>query len=501
MLDMNDQLTNYWVQLDEAFPEITVEELGRDEAPVRITRTPVLRRRPVLVAATAAAVLLLVLAAVVLLDPFGADEPPFVEDPTTTTVPAPTTTEAAPTTTEAVTTTVAEPAVEVPVITWQLVSDEALDPPGSVLISDVVAAGPGLIAVGDIWLDEEEMSIGAIWYSTDGHTWARVPHDDQMFNDAAVLGIAEGGPGLVAVGSTFNPEYPDEDIAAAVWTSADGMSWSRVPHQEEVFGGPGIQDMKDVVAGGPGLVAIGWDNPLDGWNSSAAVWTSPDGLTWQRVPHVESVFGGARMQVMSSIANDGTLLVATGHDGLWSGSGGNDQPAAVWTSPDGLAWTRVPLQESLTSGRDGNGDWAWMQDIIAGGPGFVGFGRIGWCRTGCDETGAAWTSADGVTWERSEVEEARGIPYSYGYGIVQLDDLLIGVGRGFDPFGGSGPAVVWASADGGETWTRQPHSGTQFGKVAEGPVTMMEVTQFGSQLVAVGEWEFNAAVWIGTLED
>jgi hypothetical protein len=142
-----------------------------------------------------------------------------------------------------------------------------------------------------------------------------------------------------------------------------------------------------------------------------------------------------------------------------------------------------------------------MQDVVAGGPGFVGFGRIGWCRTGCDETGAAWTSVDGLTWERGEVEEARGVPYSYGFGVVEFVDVLIGVGRGFDPAGGNGPAVVWISADTGATWIRQPHSGTQFGRVSEGPVIMMKVTQFGSQLVAVGEWEFNAAVWIGIIED
>jgi hypothetical protein len=498
---MNDQLTNYWAQLDEAFPEITLEELGRAEAPFGTPRSPILRRRPLLVAIAAAAVLLVVLAAVVLLDPFGVDDPPFIEDPTTTSVPAPTTTEAAPTTTEAVTTTVAETAVEPPVIAWQLVEDEALDPPGSVFISDVIAAGPGLIAVGTISSDDGETSIGAIWHSTSGQTWTRVQHDDQMFNHTMVLAIAEGGPGFVAVGNAFNQEYPDEDIAAAVWTSEDGITWSRVPHREEVFGGPGMQDMKDVAAGGPGLVAVGIDNPLGDWDSSAVVWISPDGITWQRVPHVESIFGGPRMQIMWSVATDGTTLVAVGHDGMWSGSGGSDQPAAVWTSPDGLAWARTRTQESLTSGRDGNGDWAVMQDVIAGGPGFVGFGRIGWCRTGCDETGAAWTSTDGVTWERSEVEEARGIPYSYGMGLVQSDDVLIGVGRGFDPIAGTGPAVVWASVDGGETWTRQEHSGTQFGKVSEGPVTMMKVTQFGSQLVAVGEWEFDAAVWIGTFGD
>ena len=141
-----------------------------------------------------------------------------------------------------------------------------------------------------------------------------------------------------------------------------------------------------------------------------------------------------------------------------------------------------------------------MQDVIAGGPGFVGFGRIGWCLTGCDETGGLDSPGRRhVGTQRGR--GSRGIPYSYGFGVVQSDDILIGVGRGFDPFAGSRPAVVWASVDGGETWSRQAHSGTQFGKVSEGPVTMMKVTRFGPQFVAVGEWESSAAIWIGTFEE
>lgn len=505
MLDLNDQLTNYWAQLDEAYPEITVEELDRGEAPVTVTRTPGLRRRPVLVALAAAAVLLVVLAAVVLLDPFGVDDSPFIEDPTTTTVPASATTEAAPTTStaEAATTTTAS-APLLPVITWELIEDEALDPSGSVLISDVIAAGPGLIAVGDIWSDEDEMATGVIWYSTDGRTWTRVPHEDQVFNNTTIRAIAEGGPGLVAVGNAWNEEFPDSDNSAAVWVSEDGMSWSRVPHNEEVFGGPALQEMFDVTAGGPGLVAVGWDNPLDVWDASAAVWTSVDGLAWERIPHVESIFGGTQMQVMWGVTTDGSQLVAVGHDGLWSGSGGANQPAAVWTSQDGLTWARVRNQMELTTGQDSvfGGDWAIMEDVIAGGPGFVAVGRMGLCRDDCDETGGVWTSVDGTTWHRSQVEKAFGIPYSYMFGVTEIGSgALIGVGHGLDPFTGGGPAVVWASVDGGQNWIRQPHSGTQFGRVSGGPVNMTAVTEFGSQLVAVGEWESDAAVWIGTIED
>ena len=84
------------------------------------------------------------------------------------------------------------------------------------------------------------------------------------------------------------------DGSAAIWVSEDGITWSRVPHNETVLGGPGLQAMYDVTVGGPGFVAVGWDNPLEeGSDASAAVWTSVDGLTWDRVPHDEAIFGGA----------------------------------------------------------------------------------------------------------------------------------------------------------------------------------------------------------------
>jgi hypothetical protein len=64
---------------------------------------------------------------------------------------------------------------------------------------------------------------------------------------------------------------------AAVWTSTDGATWSRVPPQPEVLGGPDFQAMGAVTAGGPGLVAVGESD------QGPTVWTSTDGIMWSRV--------------------------------------------------------------------------------------------------------------------------------------------------------------------------------------------------------------------------
>jgi len=127
-------------------------------------------------------------------------------------------------------------------------------------------------------------------------TWSRVPHDEAVFGGEGtqtMSSVTAGGPGLVAVGG----DGLHQSGHAAVWTSVDGITWSRVPHDEAVFGGAGEQWMGTVTAGGPGLVAVGWDLAFP-WDSVAAVWTSPDGVTWSRVSDDEGVFGGLSYQAM-----------------------------------------------------------------------------------------------------------------------------------------------------------------------------------------------------------
>jgi hypothetical protein len=134
--------------------------------------------------------------------------------------------------------------------------------------------------------------------------------------------VIVGGPGLVAVGM----DGPDDNINAAVWTSPDGITWTQVPPDESSLGGDGEQSMWGVTRGGPGLVAVGWDGSVDG---DAAVWTSADGISWVRVPHDAAVFGGEGDQIMWRVTTGGLGLVGVG----WDESGG-DRDAAVWTTGD-----------------------------------------------------------------------------------------------------------------------------------------------------------------------
>ena len=189
-----------------------------------------------------------------------------------------------------------------------------------------------------------------------------------------MLSVTAGGPGLVAVGTDGHrddspPDQIDESAAdAAVWTSVDGLEWSRVPHDEAIFGGPGEQRMISVTVGGPGLVAVGsalaYDEP--------AIWTSVDGWNWARVPYELDVESTASWWEgpMLSVTAAGPGLVAVGMTGAPSGQIWTE---AVWTSPDGLAWSPSvrrsgPYDDDLV-------DWyEQMVSVTAGGPGLVAVG-------------------------------------------------------------------------------------------------------------------------------
>jgi len=77
------------------------------------------------------------------------------------------------------------------------------------------------------------------------------------------------------------------------------------------------------LVGGPGLVAVGFDSADEcGWDS--AVWTSSDGLTWSRVPDERncSIWGPYDRMLSVTVGTSGLVAVGEEHD--------FPQAAAVW---------------------------------------------------------------------------------------------------------------------------------------------------------------------------
>jgi hypothetical protein len=311
----------------------------------------------------------------------------------------------------------------------------------------VTVGGPGLVAVGIDSVDDDEDGRAAVWTSVDGTDWARVPHDEAVFGGGRMSSVTVGGPGLVAVGSDG---YFYEPLGnAVVWTSPDGVTWSRVPHDDAIFGG-GWAAMHSVTVGGPGLVAVGTYSVDDDEDGRAAVWTSVDGTDWSRVPHDEAVFGGGRM---NSVTAGGPGLVAVGST---DAEGGN---AVVWTSVDGIEWSRIPHDETVFGLEDTpRGGGEGMSSVTVGGPGLVAVGSDfmtldsgRWV-----VVAAVWTSVDGIDWSRvPHNEKFFAAPPVFNHemnSITTGSPGLVAVGTSFRGYvaasGGESDAAVWVAEPG-----------------------------------------------------
>jgi TIR domain len=201
--------------------------------------------------------------------------------------------------------------------------DAALAVAGDQAMRRVAAAGPGFVAVG------YDVGDAAVWTFIAG-VWRQEQHpsfggagDQQMWS---VTGL--GSDQVVAVGAT---QSEDGDLDAGAWFF-DGTDWRAATGP---FGGAGDQQMTMVIATETGLVGAGFDGPRGEYD--AAVWTSTDGLEWSRVDAGPEVFGGNGDQEIVGLAAWEAGLVAVGFDRSVDGA----NPAA-WTSSDGSEWTRVP---------------------------------------------------------------------------------------------------------------------------------------------------------------
>lgn len=293
-----------------------------------------------------------------------------------------------------------------PPVSWSVVAD--FNP------ASITTGGPGFVAVGGV-PDSTDKRIAAVWVSVDGRTWSRVAHDPTVFEgetDHEMGTVTAAGPGLVAIG--------EADGRPAVWMSENGFTWTR-PAVNDVFV---IGDtVLNVVAGGPGLVAVG-----QGYDERPAIWTSEDGIKWSRVAP-PSGYVDSDTRLWDVAAGESTLVAV----------GGSVGDPGFWISQDGLVWKRVSADPAVF------GDNSWVVGITSWGSGLVAVGLDG-------PSAAVWTSTDGTSWVRAE--DPIGV---FGPGTELRDvaagaDGLVAVGFAWR----DGPAsvrAVWTSGD-GVRWSR-----------------------------------------------
>jgi hypothetical protein len=229
--------------------------------------------------------------------------------------------------------------------------DDLLIPYQAGGMTAVAFFGAGFVAGGFRDDPLHAQAHAAVWRSADGLTW-HLDAPAAIFDGGRIDGIAARTGTIVAVGTVGDPSYGP--AAAWRWTAADG--WQRATLSADATG-----VMRAVTATSTGFVAVG----LNGQDSGARVWTSPDGLAWTAVPD-QPAFHYLDMPVrMQSVAVQPGGLVAGG----WRSDAGKGS-AVTWTSSDGETWAG-PLWESGFSGGQIDG-------IASAGSIAVAVGRTGY---------------------------------------------------------------------------------------------------------------------------
>jgi DNA-binding SARP family transcriptional activator len=255
--------------------------------------------------------------------------------------------------------------------TWSRVGveTEALRVVGSdEAMRDVVAVGDRLVAVG--FRSKATDNDAAVWYSGDGLEWVALTQALGAPGEQEMAAVVPFGSGALAAGFTTG-----SDRDAALWRSDDGVVWEAV--SSGAFGGEGIQQINALATGCGGVIAVGQET-IDG-EIDAAVWRSADGATWERLEDPD-VFGGEGPQQMFTVACSPDGLVAAGRDGIGPGADG-----AMWTSVDGLRWERVP-PDTISALADPAGRQS-VKVLLPIDDGMIALGAEG---RGADEDADAW---------------------------------------------------------------------------------------------------------------
>ena len=323
-------------------------------------------------------------------------------------------------------------------------------------INRVVGYGGTIVALGSQASDGAvlpEFSVS----SDGGRTWRaaplHVPGGKVPSGHAPTL-LAGGAGGWLATG----PE--------AIWTSQDGTSWTLASTHGITPQRPG-DAVWVITKTAAGFLAAG-EGSAPGGGTQAVIWTSRDGLTWQRMTAGGLGLAGAGEAVRSiayaTYRDDATVIAGTVAAGGASYSG-------AWLSTDGgTAWTRVSIPVSNGAG-----------DTISG-LAFDGAGLIA-VRPGAAAgaaSGQAYFSPNGLTWQYSGTINAAA---GWSPGVVKgTDDGFVAAGQT-----AVGDIVAYTSSGTGTTW--RP-TGT-LGRAAAESVTGVTVAP-GGTVVAVGATRASA---------
>jgi hypothetical protein len=199
--------------------------------------------------------------------------------------------------------------------------------------------------------------------------------------------------------------------------------------RDDLWNGPSNDFLDKGVAYGDGFVLVGSSVEPD--DEFATIWTSPDGVLW------------TRLRAEGDLAGASIAFLATTGDGLLA-SGSREQKPRIWSSTDGMEWRLLQETPFGTNRVDG---------ITASTDGFLAWTTIDGTDAVPREFKLAYT-ADGEAWSSSGPWP---FPGEYVNDIASFRGgwLAVGYLQDANPTGGrsNSRGRAWWSPD-GETWFR-----------------------------------------------
>jgi hypothetical protein len=227
-------------------------------------------------------------------------------------------------------------------------------------ITSVVEGPAGLLAIGRItgMACGGPPTVAAMWTSVDGLTWSRVtPPAD--FTSATVYTVDGGTAGFIATG------VMKDGVTQGLWISADGRTWHSVALPKSVFGEVVVQGATGF---GGGFVLSGAIRGDDGCGGpryvTPSLWWSPGGTAWTRatLPGVAPVTDS--WMTVTKVSDQALMAIANEWDAATQVSS-----IKVWLSGDGRIWKQIQHPSSMlqsTIRSDGKQGLAVIEPTLEG---------------------------------------------------------------------------------------------------------------------------------------
>jgi len=258
------------------------------------------------------------------------------------------------------------------------------------------------------------------WVSEDGSTWE--PRGRVIASPHLVQSVISTSRGLMAIGTNGGDGSP------RVWMSSDARVWSELELPTDVSDAPaGFRTYFHTTWAGDELLVVVGSTTVDlqqvivdalPETLQPAIDTYRYGMDWGGNPFRVTIRGPLGIPAFFATAED--LGLTEEQIELLEGPG-VETPATMWSSVDGETWARSELEASYVNvvTPDPSGGWMMVGYGTGGGP-------------------ATWTSSNGIDWERRV--------------SIGMPDIMVPWNGGFigTLYSGSNPDLVHSKD--GEEW-------------------------------------------------